>query len=512
MSTLPFMNSTGKYLKDVGNRQIKWSQGAQTFDQAIGRGNSALEISKYKQYLNNIKNSGEQISDNEARNRYYYLIGLDPQQRFLEYAANNKKYQKLTARLEDAQQKAERAKIKSKEKKLVKSLTYARNQQAKKIREQIKQDIFKYSLQLPINDPKNPYSKVGSNPGIMRGFKKTAQLASTILTGNPNPIKGLLGEQLNPEVYYAFTQPLATSINDTASSPKQQNLSNTQTRSARYSKSDPDILARLSEVEDGKILFPEFPESTFKKVESGFVGQSLKTNLGKFAEKLFGKQLLKRTLAGNELYVVSNNNVDTKLFNQDGTFKEGLKVWDNSAHSFVDINKLNQKNCAFASHRDMVSGGVSLNTGGNNAYIIRDASGKKYVLSADIFGSGSSITLDEGGLTNAVKNLANEFALKRATKGILSFDIVPLENYRFMDQASNADKYKSSLIPFYNAIKEIDPKIADRIFSPKALTKGIQIIDDPRYEGKQYIQGPKMAEIIMHRRNCKDYKKDAIQN
>ena len=491
MSTLPFMNSTGKYLKDVGNRQIKWSQGSQTFDQAIGRGNSALEISKYKQYLNNIKNSGEQISDNEARNRYYYLIGLDPQQRFLEYAANDKKYQKLTARLEDAQQKAERTKIKSKEKKLVKSLTYARNQQAKKIREKIKQDIFKYSLQLPINDPKNPYSKVGSNPGIIRGFKKTAQLASTILTGNPNPIKGLLGEQLNPEVYYAFTQPLATSINDTASSPKQQNLSNTQTRSARYSKSDPDILARLSEVEDGKILFPEFPESTFKKVESGFVGQSLKTNLGKFAEKLFGKQLLKRTLAGNELYVVSNNNVDTKLFNQDGTFKEGLKVWDNSAHSFVDINKLNQKNCAFASHRDMVSGGVSLNTGGNNAYIIRDASGKKYVLSADIFGSGSSITLDEGGLTNAVKNLANEFALKRATKGILSFDIVPLENYRFMDQASNADKYKSSLIPFYNAIKEIDPKIADRIFSPKALTKGIQIIDDPRYEGKQYIQGPK---------------------
>ena len=491
MSTLPFMNSTGKYLKDVGNRQIKWSQGAQTFDQAIGRGNSALEISKYKQYLNNIKNSGEQISDNEARNRYYYLIGLDPQQRFLEYAANDKKYQKLTARLEDAQQKAERTKIKSKEKKLVKSLTYARNQQAKKIREKIKQDIFKYSLQLPINDPKNPYSKVGSNPGIIRGFKKTAQLASTILTGNPNPIKGLLGEQLNPEVYYAFTQPLATSINDTASSPKQQNLSNTQTRSARYSKSDPDILARLSEVEDGKILFPEFPESTFKKVESGFVGQSLKTNLGKFAEKLFGKQLLKRTLAGNELYVVSNNNVDTKLFNQDGTFKEGLKVWDNSAHSFVDINKLNQKNCAFASHRDMVSGGVSLNTGGNNAYIIRDASGKKYVLSADIFGSGSSITLDEGGLTNAVKNLANEFALKRATKGILSFDIVPLENYRFMDQASNADKYKSSLIPFYNAIKEIDPKIADRIFSPKTLTKGIQIIDDPRYEDRQYIQGPK---------------------
>ena len=139
----------------------------------------------------------------------------------------------------------------------------------------------------------------------------------------------------------------------------------------------------------------------------------------------------------------------------------------------------------------MVSGGVSLNTGGNNAYIIRDASGKKYVLSADIFGSGSSITLDEGGLTNAVKNLANEFALKRATKGILSFDIVPLENYRFMDQASNADKYKSSLIPFYNAIKEIDPKIADRIFSPKALTKGIQIIDDPRYEDRQYIQGPK---------------------
>jgi len=35
---------------------------------------------------------------------------------------------------------------------------------------------------------------VGSNPGIIRGFKKTAQLASTILTGNPNPIKGLLGE------------------------------------------------------------------------------------------------------------------------------------------------------------------------------------------------------------------------------------------------------------------------------------------------------------------------------
>ena len=490
MNALPFMNSTGKYFKDVGERQIRWSQGAQTFDQAIGRGNSALKISEYKQYLDDVKNSGEKIPDAEARNRYNHLMSLDPQQRFDEYAANDKKYQKLTAQLKTAQQKAEGTKAGSNEKKLVKSLTYARNQQAKKIREKIKQDIFKYSLQLPINDPKNPYSKVGSNPGITRGFKKTTKLISTILTGNPNPIKGLLGEQLNPEVYYAFTQPLATSINDTASSPKQQNLSNTQTRSARYSKSDPDILARLSEVEDGKILFPEFPESTFKKVESGFVGQSLKTNLGKFAEKLFGKQLLKRTLAGNELYVVSNNNVDTKLFNQDGTFKEGLKVWDNSAHSFVDINKLNQKNCAFASHRDMVSGGVSLNTGGNNAYIIRDASGKKYVLSADIFGSGSSITLDEGGLTNAVKNLANEFALKRATKGILSFDIVPLENYRFMDQASNADKYKSSLIPFYNAIKEIDSKMADRIFSHKGSRSGLRLIEDPRYPGKIYVQGP----------------------
>lgn len=490
MNALPFMNSTGKYFKDVGERQIRWSQGAQTFDQAIGRGNSALKISEYKQYLDDVKNSGEKIPDAEARNRYNHLMSLDPQQRFDEYAANDKKYQKLTAQLKTAQQKAEGTKAGSDEKKLVKSLTQAINQRTKVIKETIKQDIFKYSLQLPINDPKNPYSKVGSNPGIIRGFKKTAKLISTILTGNPNPIKGLLGEQLNPEVYYAFTQPLATSINDTASSPKQQNLSNTQTRSARYSKSDPDILARLSEVEDGKILFPEFPESTFKKVESGFVGQSLKTNLGKFAEKLFGKQLLKRTLAGNELYVVSNNNVDTKLFNQDGTFKEGLKVWDNSTHSFVDINKLNQKNCAFASHRDMVSGGVSLNTGGNNAYIIRDASGKKYVLSADIFGSGSSITLDEGGLTNAVKNLANEFALKRATKGILSFDIVPLENYRFMDQASNADKYKSSLIPFYNAIKEIDPKMADRIFSHKGSRSGLQLIEDPRYPGKIYVQGP----------------------
>lgn len=490
MNALPFMNSTGKYFKDVGERQIRWSQGAQTFDQAIGRGNSALKISEYKQYLDDVKNSVEKIPDAEARNRYNHLMSLDPQQRFDEYAANDKKYQKLTAQLKTAQQKAEGTKAGSDEKKLVKSLTQAINQRTKVIKETIKQDIFKYSLQLPINDPKNPYSKVGSNPGIIRGFKKTAKLISTILTGNPNPIKGLLGEQLNPEVYYAFTQPLATSINDTASSPKQQNLSNTQTRSARYSKSDPDILARLSEVEDGKILFPEFPESTFKKVESGFVGQSLKTNLGKFAEKLFGKQLLKRTLAGNELYVVSNNNVDTKLFNQDGTFKEGLKVWDNSTHSFVDINKLNQKNCAFASHRDMVSGGVSLNTGGNNAYIIRDASGKKYVLSADIFGSGSSITLDEGGLTNAVKNLANEFALKRATKGILSFDIVPLENYRFMDQASNADKYKSSLIPFYNAIKEIDPKMADRIFSHKGSRSGLQLIEDPRYPGKIYVQGP----------------------
>ena len=490
MNALPFMNSTGKYFKDVGERQIRWSQGAQTFDQAIGRGNSALKISEYKQYLDDVKNSGGKIPDAEARNRYNHLMSLDPQQRFDEYAANDKKYQKLTAQLKTAQQKAEGTKAGSNEKKLVKSLTQAINQRTKVIKETIKQDIFKYSLQLPINDPKNPYSKVGSNPGIIRGFKKTAKLISTILTGNPNPIKGLLGEQLNPEVYYAFTQPLATSIKDTASSPKQQNLSNTQTRSARYSKSDPDILARLSEVEDGKILFPEFPESTFKKVESGFVGQSLKTNLGKFAEKLFGKQLLKRTLAGNELYVVSNNNVDTKLFNQDGTFKEGLKVWDNSTHSFVDINKLNQKNCAFASHRDMVSGGVSLNTGGNNAYIIRDASGKKYVLSADIFGSGSSITLDEGGLTNAVKNLANEFALKRATKGILSFDIVPLENYRFMDQASNADKYKSSLIPFYNAIKEIDPKMADRIFSHKGSRSGLRLIEDPRYPGKIYVQGP----------------------
>jgi len=30
-------------------------------------------------------------------------MSLDSQQRFLEYAANDKKYQKLTARLEDAQ-------------------------------------------------------------------------------------------------------------------------------------------------------------------------------------------------------------------------------------------------------------------------------------------------------------------------------------------------------------------------------------------------------------------------
>ena len=132
MNALPFMNSTGKYFKDVGERQIRWSQGAQTFDQAIGRGNSALKISEYKQYLDDVKNSGEKIPDAEARNRYNHLMSLDPQQRFDEYAANDKKYQKLTAQLKTAQQKAEGTKAGSNEKKLVKSLTYARNQQAKK--------------------------------------------------------------------------------------------------------------------------------------------------------------------------------------------------------------------------------------------------------------------------------------------------------------------------------------------------------------------------------------------
>lgn len=481
MSALPFMNSTGKYFKDVGERQIRWSQGAQTLYQAIGRGNSALKISEYKQYLDDVKNSGEKITDAEARNRYNHLMSLDKQQLFDEYAVNDKKYQKLAARLKIAQQKAEGTKAGSKEKKLVKSLTYAQNQRAKVIKEKIKQDIFKYSLQLPINDPKNPYSQVSSNPGITRGFKKTAKLVSTVLAGNPNPIKGLLGEQLNPEVYYAFTHPLST--------PKQQNLANTIRRVLNSKEASLDILKRLSEVESGEMIFTELPESTFKKVEESHVGERLNTPLGQFAERLFGKQLPKRTLAGNKLYVVSNNNADTRLFNEDGTFKEGLKVWDNSKHSFVDIKELNQKNCAFASHRDMISGEVSLNTGGNNAYIIQDASGKKYVLSADIFGSGSSITTNEGGPTNAVKNIVNEIALKRATPGILSFDIVPLENYRFMDQASNADKYKSSLIPFYNAIKEIDPKTADRIFSHKGSRSGLQLIPDPRYLGKIYIQG-----------------------
>lgn len=482
MNALPFMNSTGKYFKDVGERQIRWSQGAQTLNDAISRGNSALKISEYKQYLDDVKNSGEKIQDAEARNRYNHLMSLDPQQRFDEYAANDKEYQKLTAQLKTAQQKAKGTKAGSNEKKLVKSLTQAINQRTKVIKEIIKQDIFKYSLQLPINDPKNPYSQVSSNPGITRGFKKTAKLISTILTGNPNPIKGLLGEQLNPEVYYAFTHPLST--------PKQQNLANTIRRVINSKETSLDILKRLPEVESGEMIFTEIPESTLKLVDKGNVGDRLNTPLGQFAERLFGKQLLKRTLAGNKLYVVSNNNTDTRLFNEDGTFKEGLKVWDNSKHSFVDIKELNQKNCAFASHRDMISGEVSLNTGGNNAYIIQDASGKKYVLSADIFGSGSSVTTNEGGPINALKNFVNETALKRATPGILSFDIVPLENYRFMDQASNADKYKSSLIPFYNAIKEIDPKMADRIFSHKGSRSGLRLIEDPRYPGRIYVQGP----------------------